>query len=158
MTEGQIQAAPGSALSDLRARREQAKQKLHLDLRIPRLEPPVFVRYAPLEKPDIDEANAKIAESKDRDREVVAKSVLLAKACLGVFERDAKGRPKGDPASWPKFDQQIGAMLELPADCGAVEVVRGLYLTDGDVIVAMAELADWSAKSGQQAAEEYAGN
>ena len=37
-------------------------------------------------------------------------------------------------SSWPKFDQELAGMLGLPENCGAVEVIRNLYLTDGDII------------------------
>lgn len=155
---GEIPAAEGSPLAGLRANRDRARQRLHLDLRVPRLDPPIGVRYAPLPKTVIDKANKAIAEGKAEDREVVEKSVVLAHVCLGVFAIGDDGKPVGDPSTWPKFDQELASILGLPESSGAVAVVRDLYLTDGDIVAAVAELGEWSAQAERLADEDLAGN
>lgn len=152
-----VPAAPGSALAGLRERREKAVKALYLDLQVPRLDPPVYVRYGPLPKPIIDQANKQIVDGKAEDREVVAKAVALSHVCLGVFGL-VDGKPEGSPNTWPKFDPQLAELLGLPSDCGAVQVVRSLYLTDGDILAALAEVSEWSAQSERRISEETEGN
>lgn len=154
----ELQAAEDSLLGDLRGDLEKAQRRLHLDLRIPRVEPPLFVRFTPMPKSVLDKANESIRDSKDDDRVVVANAVALTHVCAGVFREGTDGRPAGNPEQWPKFDQRLAGMLGLPADCGAVAVVRKLYLTDGDVIAACADVAEWSAQTERRAQEEHEGN
>lgn len=153
-----VPAAAGSLLDGLRADLAKAKEGLYIDLRVPRIEPPLFVRYGPLTKPVIDKANAKTLESKDEDRIVVGKALALALVCQGVFREDADGKPAGDPAQWPRFGPELARLLDLPEDCGAVTVVRALYLTDGDVMAAADEVTDWSVQAERRAQEQHEGN
>lgn len=155
-TEGQRPAAFGSALADLRDRREKALRRLHLDLRIPRLDPPVYVRFKPVERPVIEDANKKAAESKDRDWAVIANAFVLAHACVGVFG-EVDGKPEGTPEDWPRF-ADLAELVDLPAASTATEVIRKLYLTDGDVIAAADRLTTWSAQVEQRTEEEFSGN
>lgn len=160
MTEqpGDVPASGDSLLGNLRADRDRAKKSLHLDLRVPRIEPPLFVRYGPIPRPVMNKANEQIAASKDPDAEVREKAVVLSHVCLGVYREGTDGKPAGDPEQWPRFDQRLAGMLGLGPDCGAVEVIRELYLTDGDIVLAVAELAEWSAQSERRQQEEHEGN
>ncbi|MDI6911482.1 hypothetical protein [Nocardioides sp.] len=155
--EGERAAAPGSALAGLRRRREEAAAKLYLDLAVPRLDPPVYVRYKPVDQRTLDLANKRARESKDPDRLVIANAVALSHACIGVFG-EVDGQPEGNPEDWPKFDSRLRELLGLPEDASAVETVRTLYLTDGDVIAAASELAEWSGMVARRTDEEIAGN
>lgn len=150
-------AAPGSALADLRQRREKAKAKLHLDLVVPRLDPPVGIRFRPIHQREVDAVLASIRESKDPDRLVVGNATHLANACLGIFEI-ADGKPVGDPSTWPKFDAALAELLGVPQDTPPRALVQLLYLADGDIIGAAQELADWSGQTERLLAEETAGN
>lgn len=153
-------AAAGSPLSSLRARREDAKKGLHLDVAVPRLDPPVYVRFAPATQAQIDRAAKRHEKSKDADKSVITNAVILAEACQGVFEvidgeavsvdhRDRDGE-------WPCFDDRLAELLGVDAS-KAVDVVRALYLTDGDVIKVASQLAEWSGYSAEDL-EEYSGN
>jgi hypothetical protein len=155
-------AAAGSPLAGLRARREKAQQELFLDLQVPRLDPPVFVRFAPAVQSQIDRANKRHEKSKDADKNVIVNAVILAEACRGVFEV-IDGEPVSvDDADrdgdWPRFDGQLADLLGLDGESvQAVDVVRGLYLTDGDIIATAAKLAEWSGYSLEDL-EERQGN
>ena len=150
-------AAPDSALAGLRARREAAVQQLHKDLPVPRLDPPVFVRFRVVDQADIDEANKLMAKSKDRDRRVITNAIVLAKACLGIFEKDAHGEPVGDPDEWLRFDKSLAAVLEVDLIKGS-DIVRALYLADGDIIATCEKLWEFSGFTGDQLESEFAGN
>lgn len=143
-------AAPGSVLASLRDRREKARQELHLDLAVPRLDPPVYVRFAPVEQSQINRINKRHEKSKDKDRDVIINAVILAEACRGVFEviddEPVSVDPDARDGDWPRFDELLADMLGLDTD-KASDVVRGLYLTDGDVIATATRLAEWSGYS-----------
>lgn len=143
-------AAAGSQLASLRDRRAAAAKQLYLDLPVPRLEPEVFVRFAPVEQAQIDRINKRHEKSKDREKTVKINAVVLAEACRGIFEVIDEQEVSIDPADregdWPRFDEKLADLLGLDST-GAVDVVRGLYLTDGDVIATATKLADWSGYS-----------
>lgn len=159
---GDRPAAPGSVLASLRDRRKAAEQKLHLDLRVPRLEPPVFVRFRPVTQAEINRINTQHAKSKAKDVDVIINAVSLSTACIGVFDEvDGKLRsidPEGDADEAPRLDERLAQLLELPEGSTAVEVVRGLYLTDGDIISTGARLAQWSGYAWQDVERESEGN
>jgi hypothetical protein len=154
-------AASGSALASLRARREQAKDDLHLDLAVPRLDPPVYVRFAPVEQALIDRANKRHEKSKAQDKNVVINAVILADACQGVFEvidgEEVSVDDRDRDGEWPRFDEQLADLLGVDAT-KAADVVRALYLTDGDVIATATKLADWSGYSLADLEERAEGN
>jgi hypothetical protein len=154
---GDRPAAPGSALSSIRARRQAAADKLYIDLAVPRIDPPIFVRLRPVTQTEINRINGQHAKSKAPDVDVVINAVTLSTACLGVFG-EVDGKPDGDPDTWPKFDEDLAELLGLPAGSTAVDVVRGLYLTDGDVIATGAELAKFSGYSWQDLERASEGN
>ncbi|HTW17083.1 MAG TPA: hypothetical protein VMF51_18275 [Nocardioides sp.] len=162
---GEAPAAPGSILDGIRARRDRAKAALFVDIKVPRYEPELWVRFKPTEQKRIDAAGEKARKSKDDHRIVNANATLLAEACIGVFEVDADGEKVSiDPADrstnpddWPQFDKRLARLLEIPAG-KAVEVVRGLYLTDGDIISTAAELGEWSGYSRDMLEQDTAGN
>lgn len=156
---GERPAAPGSALRSLRDRRKAAVDKLQLDLAVPRLEPRVFVRFRPITQAEITRINAQHAKSKAKDVDVIVNAVSLSTACLGIFDEvDGELVPIDGADEAPVFDERLAQLLELPEGSKAVEVVRGLYLTDGDVIAAGAELAQWSGYRWQDLERESEGN
>lgn len=153
---GEQPAAPSSGLAGLRAQREQIKKALHLDLQVPRYTDPVFVRYSAPSKSLIRHINDRAEKS--RDKNVLAEAMLLAECCVGVFQKDSNGDPIGDPEEWPKFDAALAEYLGEPNLTRATDVVRALYLTDGDVLGHSADLSRWAGFAGAEAAEEYEGN
>lgn len=153
-------AASGSPLSSLRARRDTARQRLHLDLEVPRMDPPVYVRYSPLPHGRITAITKRFEKSKDADRDVLANAAILAEACQGIYEvidgREVSVDDRDRDGDWPRFDDRLAELLGITAG-KASDVVRGLYLTDGDVIATASRLAEWSGYSAAEL-EEREGN
>ncbi|MFW6776070.1 hypothetical protein ACOACO_17435 [Nocardioides sp. CPCC 205120] len=139
----------------LRDRRAKAADGLQLDLPVPRLEPPIYVRYRPVSNREIKEVNARYAKSKDKDREVLVNASLLARACLGIFE-EVEGElvsPLDGGPDFPKFDEAMAAELGSNSTV-ATEVVRALFLTDGDIISQATQVAQWSGYADEQIERE----
>lgn len=162
---GPVPAAPTSPLASLRERRQKSVDTLFIDLEVPRYDPPLFVRFGPISDERIELINKQHAKSKDKARNVNANAVALAESCLGVFEKvdgervsvDPENR-SSDPAEWLRFDKQLGALLGDPDTVTAAEVVRLLYLTDGDVLATAAKVTEWSGFSLAGIEEDEQGN
>ncbi len=167
---GERPAAPTSALTGLRARRQQVVAALYVDYAVPRYDPPIFVRFRPISDARMTAINKQADKSKDPEKQVVANAVALAECCVGVFEQvteDGETRqvsvdhdnPSTDPEDWPRFDQRLAELLGLDTSgpLKAADVVRGLYATDGDVLATAGKVAEWSGYS-LQGVEEREGN
>ena len=154
-------AAKGSALATLRDRREKAVKELKKNLEVPRLDPPVFVRFKPIDQARLTAANKKAAASKEKDAEVIANAGILAEACLGVFEVidgvEVSVDPDDREGEWPRFDKKLARLLGVPAG-KASDVVRALYLTDGDIISTVSTLGVWSGYAAEQLEQDTEGN
>lgn len=158
------EAAPapaGSALAGLRKAREKALAQLTTDLKVPGLEPEVYVRFRPIKQRELDLANEKAAKSKDDDRIVVANAVVLAHACVGIFGL-VDGEPEGSPDSWPRFDEDLARALGMMDNGESMppvpDIVRALYLTDGALIGTAEALNAWSAPAIARREQELSGN
>lgn len=167
--DGELAAAPTSPLTSLRERRRKAVKALHLDIAIPRYDPPLYVRFRPVEQKRIDFHAKRFEKSKDEDRTVLANCATLAEAVIGVFEVDDEDRKVSpldpdvtDPADWPGFDETLAAALldeDEVAPTSATEVIRrAVYFTDGDIIAHATRLAEWSGYTLAEAEELSAGN
>lgn len=154
---GATQAAESSVLGGLRARRERAIQKLEIDLVVPRYDPPIFVRFKVVSQARIDQVGKQTEKSKEKDRTVIANAILLADACVGVFEVDKDGAPVGDPAEWPCFDDQLAGILGIPWT-RAQDVVRTVYVSDGDIISTAAKLGEHSGYATEMLERDPEGN
>lgn len=158
-------AASSSPLADIRARRAEAVKQLHVDLLVPRYGIPLYVRYKPAPEHRVNAINKANEKSKDPERNIVANAAILADCCLGVFavvQRDGQevkvSVDDTDPdGEWPKFDSRLAEALGFPDITRASDVVRKLYLTDGDVLATATKLADWSGYS-LTGVEEREGN
>jgi hypothetical protein len=143
-------AARSSVLSGLRAKRAAMNETLYVDLQVPRwTDPEIWVRFKPAEPASITTAMEKRRKRQPRPADwfVMAQCDVLAESCIGVYAilDDTKyslrvGDEEGD---WTKFDADLANNLGLDTQ-RAAEVVRGLYVTDGDLIGAMNKLALWS--------------
>jgi hypothetical protein len=154
-------AAEGSQLQSLRERRQAAEKKLHIDLVVPRLDPPVFVRFNAVPIHVINAVSKQYAKSKDPEVDVIFESVILTRACAGVFEVVDGQERSIDPAGgeWPTFGEPVLAeLLGLPVGSSAVDVVRGLYLTDGDIMATGAQLREFSGYSAAELERDFEGN
>lgn len=155
-------AAAASPLAGLRERRAKVRQALHLDLAVPRYDPPVYVRFKPVSDARVSSINKTLEKSKDPEKVVLANARVLAEACVGVFEVDGDGDPVSiDPedreGDWPRFDERLGQLLGIADAAAATVVIRELYATDGDIISTATRLAEWSGYSLAEL-EERSGN
>jgi hypothetical protein len=155
---GQVDAAPSSPLAGLRAQRQEIREKLHLDLRVPRYEDDVFVRYSPPTQAQIKRHTERAKKTRGGDTGAFVETLVLAECCQGVFQKNASGEPIGSPEEWPKFDADLAEYLGAPEAKRAVDVVKALYFTDGDIISTAAGLMKWAGFADEQVAEEYEGN
>jgi len=161
-----VAAAASSPLASLRARRAKAQERLYKDLKVPRWDddggPAIYVRYKPLSPGKMATAveRRRRDKAKDQDWATKANADALIGSCMGVFtEIDGAqySLREGDRnGSWTTFDPDLGAALGVESQ-NAVDVVRALYLTDGDLINAAATLTTWSGLVGPQADEDYLG-
>jgi hypothetical protein len=133
-----------TGLARLAEARKAALETLHLDMQVPRLDPPVFVRVRPISASEIAAITKRFRGNKTPDAAVMHNAALLAEVCLGVFGVDEHGQPVEDPQDWPRFDEQLAEILGMDGASTAVDVVRGLYLTDGDVASAADRVVEWS--------------
>lgn len=166
---GQMKGARGSGLAGLRGKRAKAVEALHIDLPVQRSEEKygqrVIVRYRAFTGAEADSTRKRFKKDRRDGVDVIANSVILAKCCLGIFtevERD-------DPDAWMKFDPELAEVLLTDED-GVVdqsaladirssdEVVRLLYITDGDVMKTAEKLSDFSGFSLEELDEDSAGN
>lgn len=164
----EVKAADSSPLTGLRAARATARTKLYTDLPIPRLEG-YGVRYGIVTQRRLDQITKRFEKSKDPDRTVIVNALVLAEACQGVYEwvdgEQVSVDPEARGAAWPKFDERLAELLHDPEQpkpraTKASDVVRDLYLTDGDLIATATELAEWNGYAAQILADdpESAGN
>lgn len=155
-------AAAPTLRSSLRDRRQQVVEKLYTDRRVPRLDPPVMVRFRPLPGATIDRLTKAVEKGKDPDRSTVQNALALAEACQGIFEiidgEEVSIDDQDRDGEWPRFDAHLCRLLGIPETGRASDVVRALYLTDGDVISEAGELTVWSGFARREGDEDYSGN
>lgn len=138
----------GSALSRIEARRHKATESLTLDLAVPRYDPPIYVRFRPVEPAEVEALEKRFRGLKDKDRTVIRNAAVLVEACLGLFEKDDDDDFVGlnespDPETWPRFTQELAEIVGIDADT-AIDTVRGTYLTGYDVVSTAVRLLEWS--------------
>lgn len=153
--------AAATVAGALRARREQAKAQLHTDLRIPRYDPPIYVRFKPVPQSRIDAMNKAAEKSKAKDSTVAANAAILADATIGVFEVIDGEKVSIDPADrdgeWPRFDSTLAELFEVQAT-KAADVVREVYMTDGDIIATVTQIGVWSGFNLDDIQADFEGN
>lgn len=153
--EGSVGASP-SVLSSLKERRQQVLNEQVLRLAVPRWDnPTIVVRYKPVEHSFIRRAqNAveKAGKDKQADTELNSNADILIRGCVGVVAvLDGKeyslrlGDEQGEPTV---FDSDLADNLGVEGSPGklptARQVVRSLFLTDGDILSAASELIRFS--------------
>jgi hypothetical protein len=144
------EAVPAASTSPLARARDQRKQALakglYLDLKIPRYDETLVGRFKPVGNRVITAAHKRMEASKDPDREAIANAAIMSHGVVGFF----------DPEHPDKIADvsEVRDMLDLPADATAIDILRALFYTDGDLIAVAGKLAEWSGFS-EQAAEEY---
>jgi hypothetical protein len=166
----EVAAAAGSALDDLRVRRARHTDNLFIDLKVPRWDDDggaqVWVRYRPASPGKVNAVGMKRLEHKAEHGDawlVLANADILIESCLGVYgvlpdDPTRYSFRRGDPAGpWTKFDPDLADSLGLEA-AKATDVVRALYLTEGDLIAACDQLCEWSQVQSVKADEAFLGN
>jgi hypothetical protein len=154
-----VNAGASSLYAELKARREKATEELFFDYPVPKLEP-LHVRYRPMTGGEV-KATAKAAErnKKRDDGEVLAQAGLLARCCLGVFDVDENGNAIGDPDEWLRFGPELAEVLGVTVDRPrAADVVRALYVRDGDITSTFNQLVVDSGYVLSELEESEAGN
>ncbi|XBB66866.1 hypothetical protein ABFU82_22580 [Nocardioides sp. WV_118_6] len=159
---GPAPAAPGSTLASLRDRIKNAKADLHLDLEVPRLDPQVFVRFRPTTQARLNAAGKLAGKlTKNDDGDIIANAGILASACIGVFEvidgEEVSVDPDDRDGTWPTFGPRLAELLGVSTK-KASDVVRALYLTDGDIISTVTKLGVWSGYAQEQLERDPEGN
>lgn len=154
-----------SVLGSLLARREQLLQEQVLELKIPRWKnPEIIVRYTPIEYELVQRLGKRIEKAKaDKQVEVEidANADTLIASCAGVFAvidgvrySLREGDEDGEPT---RFDRDLAENLGLPEGSTARQVVRTMYLTDGDMFQHAAKIMEFSGFAVDRADEELAG-
>lgn len=153
---------PSTAILSLKARREKIKENLYIDLQVPRWEDPeIFVRFGPIDSVRSEQAIERRRKTNSKEFGILANADILAQSCIGVYacldgNRETKYslNPDTPEGAWTKFDPILARNLGLITD-SAVDVVRALYYTDGDLIQAATTLVDWSGKTNAQLESDF---
>lgn len=154
--------APSFALKSLAAKREALKEGLYLDLQVPRWnDPEIFVRFGPIDVTLTETVVEKRRKSKVPEWSILANADILAQACVGIYaclegdqETKYSLRVGDENGSWTKFDPDMATALGSVLQ-GASDVVRALYLTDGDLLEAARQVTDWSGIKNEQVDEDF---
>lgn len=152
-------AASSSLLAGIRERQAKAREALFFDYPVPKMEP-LHVRYRPATSTEIAMAD-KIAKRhrKRDDASVIAEAGLLASCAVGVFDVDDTGEPIGDPDDWLTFGPELAELLDMGVDRPrAADVVRALYLREGDITTTFRQLVVDSGYELGELEETEAGN
>lgn len=144
-------AAEGSQLQALRTtiadRSARARAENYLDLRVPCYDsgddPPVWLRLRPLTLDQIADIEKRWPEKDHGDlTNLWVNADMVATSTEGIFQTvpgDDEARYSIDPddleGTWPRFGPRIAELLGLPSDLPVVEIVRKLFLTDGDIVI-----------------------
>lgn len=154
-----------SILGDLRARHEAITAEQVLELPVPRWhDPEIVVRYRPATAEAIAKATRIAERAKGPGRtqaEINVNVDVLIEACVGVFAvlegkkySLAPGSPDGDLT---RFDADLAENLGLDGNATARQVVRTLFITDGDIISHARRLGEWSGWALTTADEDFQG-
>ncbi len=141
-----------SILASLKERRQQVLEEQVLTLPVPRWSnPELVVRYKPVEHHFIRAAQDRLAKApKDKryELEVDGNADILIRGCLavvavidGVEYSLHPDDPNGEPTV---FDADLASSLGLEDRATARQVVRALFLTQGDILSAAQSLVQWS--------------
>ena len=144
---------PGlSVLGSLKERRQQVVNETVLRLPVPRWrDPELVVVYKPVDHKYIRAAQDRVSKApKERryEAEVDGNADILIRGCVGVVAvvdgKDYSLKP-GEPHAEPTlFDADLASNLGLDDAATAREVVRSLFIAEGDIISAAGALTQWS--------------
>lgn len=141
-----------SILASLKERRQQVIEEQVLTLPVPRwTNPEIVVRYRPVEHSYIRAAQDRLAKApKDRryEMEVDGNADILIRGCIevvAVIDGEEYSLRPDDPHGEPTvFDSDLASNLGLDDRTTARQVVRALFVTQGDILSAAQSLIQWS--------------
>lgn len=153
--QGVVEVARGSApsiLTSLKERRQQVLEEQVLPLPVPRWDNPVIVvKYKPVEHGFIRAAQDRVKKAsndKKAEVEVDSNADMLIRGCLGVVaivnDKEYSLRSGDEEGEPTRFDSDLAANLGLEGKATARQVVRNLFITDGDILSAANELVKFS--------------
>jgi len=152
-----------SAIGMLVERRKAIAAKQGIVYGVPEWdEPRVFVRFRPLAHHELKAAQGRIERAKDKAAaEVDANAGLLVKACVEVWGDYGDGEktplsPKPEDGL-TKFDGNLAQALGLPAESLASNVLKTLFMREGDILSCAQYLATQSGYREAEGDEELAG-
>lgn len=149
-------ATAPSVLSSLKERRQQVLEEQILRLPVPRWEDPsILVKYRPVEHGYIRKAQGRVEKAnKDRqaDVEIEANADILIRGCVAVVAvidgKEYSLRPGDENGEPTTFDADLAENLGVEGVGNhaptARQVVRSLFLTDGDILSAATRLITFS--------------
>jgi hypothetical protein len=161
-----------SPFDGLLAKLAKAREELTLDLEVPRWHDEfgfrVVVRYAPLTPGYVTGVAQKFAKATDAERMVLVHAQCLVHCCRGVYLVEDDGtklafNSDNPDGPWPRFDGESGADLartiganpEASLGGSAIDVVKRLYFTEGDLLLAANELAVWSGETNERTEQGF---
>lgn len=153
--EGTVQGVQTNGLSILgriKERRQEVIEAQVLKLPVPRWsDPEIIVHYKPVEHAFIRSAQDRVSNAPKDKRyalEVQGNSDILIRGCLAVVAIiDGKqyslraGDENGEPTL---FDRDLAETLGLDDGATARQVVKGLFIAEGDIMSASQSLVSWS--------------
>lgn len=152
-------------LFSLKQRREEIAKALTIDLKIPRWDSPeLFVRYHPIDNGELQEKIAKREGQRPRPKDwsTLTNADILISCCEGVYaclgsdyEEKFSLRLDDPNGPWTKFDGELAVAIGLPVDAKATQIVRAVYLTDGDLIDAANKLLEFSGQSNEEINKDF---
>jgi hypothetical protein len=159
---GAEESDANTALASLKNRRAQIVDEMYIDVQVPRWESPeIFVRFKPVSTVKLSAAIDRRRKQKGDDWSLLANADMLIESCIGIYavldgDHDKKfSLNPGDPlGAWTKFDPTLGKVLGVDVQ-RATDVVKELYLTEGDLIDTANKLFKWSNVANDEADESF---
>lgn len=153
-----------SVLGNLKERRQKVVEAQVLSLPVPRwTDPNIVVKYKPVDHEVIRQAQQRVEAApanKKASVEVDANADVLIRGCLGVVgvvDGEEYSLREGDPNGEPTlFDADLANSLGLGKST-ARQVVRALFIAEGDIISAAGKLGQWSGYREAEADESLSG-
>lgn len=157
-----------SILDHLKERREEIKQEATIDLRVERWDKPyIWVRYKPVDHSIIRAANTQVEAAPPKKKgevEVNVNADVLIRGCVGVFakvneddEEEFSLRSGDWHGTLTKFDKDLAANLGLPEGATARDIVKSLYIFEGEILSTAVTLSVFSGYKEKEADERIQG-
>lgn len=168
-SEGAQPFDPRSVLGRLAQRRQEVAEDQVLTIPVPRWsDPTVKVRYGLLDSDTLDkgrQALEKAQKNKGKGNRVAEANLnanidILVAACQAVFaeldelpEETFSMRIDDENGQPTLFDPDLAAALALHDGATARQVVKALFISDGDIMAHASEVVEWSGYKRAEMAE-----